>query len=424
MGGHLPGSEPVGLLSCPVSDHAGRPPFSRRWRRIHAVGRISWYWQAFVTVAAVWPYGSVMAQERETPVSFNGSVGFRIEYIANEQFATTLSGADDDHRLRSRVRARASVRFQRSPSVMAEMRLATGAADFPSSAWSSLNDPFTRDAMQLDRAFVRITPSPRIEVRLGLDDNVAFRVSEVVWDDDVAPAGLTQLMHLGIVDLLAGQYMAREVRSSTPAGRESAFLLINGLSLGRGTRRQWRVGAYHYYYSRPDAIAVALTAGELNAEFRTNRFAGGGYFSGYSVLTGSARVVQGRWRAGAEAAVNLGARRDPSLGPGYQSRENVAVGALVRYGDTSRPWGWSVEAGFFHIEADAVLAAFNSDDLQQTNVNTVPFWVRLMLPEGAGVVWDTYVQRKVNVNLASSGGVVHPENATKVRTRLSLEVDF
>ncbi len=71
-----------------------------------------------------------------------------------------------------------------------------------------------------------------------------------------------------------------------------------------------------------------------------------------------------------------------------------------------------------------VVAAFNSDDIQQTNVNTVPIWVRLRLPGGADLIWDTYIQSKVDVNLASNGGIVHDENATKVRTRSTVQARF
>lgn len=67
---------------------------------------------------------------------------------------------------------------------------------------------------------------------------------------------------------------------------------------------------------------------------------------------------------------------------------------------------------------------YNSDDLQQTNVNSVPVMARLALPGGAGLVWDTYVQSKINSNLASNGGVIHNENAIKVRTRLTVHASF
>ena len=84
----------------------------------------------------------------------------------------------------------------------------------------------------------------------------------------------------------------------------------------------------------------------------------------------------------------------------------------------------SFEAGFFHIEADATIAAFNSDDLQQTNVNSIPIWLRIRLPGQTNLVWDTYFQKRINTALFLAGGALHDENALKVRTRLTLSLGF
>ncbi len=377
---------------------------------------------ATLALAIVLPV-QAFAQERPSLVFF-GNVGTRAEYMANENFASTPTVAQDNYRVRFRVRVRFGARYQLAESVSTGFRLSTGSSDFPSSAWSSMNDVFRRDLIQLDRAFIRFQPRDQIELRFGLDDNAAFRASELVWDNDVSPAGLTQIFNVGQLRIVTGQYMLREVRTSRPDNREAAFLFINGASVVHGPLQ---VGVSHYYYNRPDAIATAIDDGELNGEFRTNRFDPAdpaAYFSDFSTLQFAARATKDKWRISAEVAINLGAESNSALGPGFEDKENLAAGTLIRYGDHSVPWGWSVEAGYFQIQADAVIAVFNSDDFQQTNVHTVPVWFRFRLPSGAALVWDTYIQRKVNVNLASNGGVVHNENATKVRTRITAQVNF
>ena len=65
-----------------------------------------------------------------------------------------------------------------------------------------------------------------------------------------------------------------------------------------------------------------------------------------------------------------------------------------------------------------------SDDIQQTNVNGVPVWVRVRLPGGTSLVWDTYFQKRINTALYLSGGIRHDENALKVRSRLTLSIGF
>jgi hypothetical protein len=97
---------------------------------------------------------------------------------------------------------------------------------------------------------------------------------------------------------------------------------------------------------------------------------------------------------------------------------------MAWYGTTQGTGRWAVGVGAFHIEADAVIAAFNSDDLQQTNVRSIPVELQFKLPNEVMLIWDTYFQRKLDTALASSGGVVHAENATKVRSRLTARVRF
>jgi hypothetical protein len=46
---------------------------------------------------------------------------------------------------------------------------------------------------------------------------------------------------------------------------------------------------FHYYYNKPDAIAIAIDEGNLNADFKTSRLAPDNdrrFFSGYNSLDG------------------------------------------------------------------------------------------------------------------------------------------
>ena len=125
-----------------------------------------------------------------------------------------------------------------------------------------------------------------------------------------------------------------------------------------------------------------------------------------------------------EFAANLGANKDVTLGSAYDKKENIAGGFLIRYGLLKKPGDWSVEAGYFYIESDAVIAAFNSDDYQQTNVHSVPVFLRVLLPSDIVIVWDTYFQKRINTAHFLSGGVMHDENALKIRSRITLQLGF
>lgn len=368
-----------------------------------------------------------MAAPASAQLELSGQVGFRSEYIANENFAENDVTRDDDHRLRWRSRVRIAGSYPLSDKVRVGLRLSTGSTAYPSSGWSSLSDEFRRDQISFDRAFVDYRASDDVLLKFGFDGNQLFRPTELVWDSDVSPGGFTQMWGNDDLQLVTGQYMLREVRSSKSVRQENSFLLANGLSYRWGDEASYRLGAFSYIHTSLNVLATAIDEGKLDGDYKTNRFVpddAGAFFSDYEIVGASFTYRRDDWSFAGEASVNLGAERDASLGPGYAEKENLAWTALVTYGSLGDPGSWNVTTGYFHIEADAVVAAFNSDDVQQTNVNTVPIWIRIQLPGGARLVWDTYFQSKVNVDLASNGGLIHPENATKVRTRLTIQANF
>lgn len=370
----------------------------------------------------------VFAVPSSAQLQISGQVGFRSEYMANENFAENDATRDDDHRLRWRSRVRINGAYTLSDQVNLGFRLSTGSPRYPSSAWSTLSDDFRRDQIAFDRAYLDYAVSEKVSLRFGFNGNALFRPTELVWDGDVSPGGLTQVWRTGGgLELVTGQYMLREARSSRSVRDERSFLLANGLSYGWGDDASYRLGVFDYAYTRPNTIATAIDEGELDGDYKTNRFMpddGGAYFSDYHIIGGSFTYSRGSWSLATEAAVNVGAEEDASLGTGYAQKENLAWTALVTYGSLGEPGSWNITSGYARIEADAVIAAYNSDDLQQTNVSTIPVWVRVQLPGGARLVWDTYVQSKLNNALASNGGFIHAENATKVRTRLTVQANF
>lgn len=384
--------------------------------------------------------------EAEIPkLKFNAEVGFRSEYIANENFAETDATRKDDHRLRWRARVRLGADYQLAQTVTLGLRLSTGDNSYPSSGWSSLSDDFRRDLVQLDRAFLNWQALEILQLRFGIEANPLFTPTELLWDSDVQPAGLGEVLTVGKTGLViaAGQFMLREVRSSKAENEEKSFLLAQGVSYTPPIDAvKATAGVSFYYFNNPDAIARGIQTGELDSDFKTNRFDPGGrtipdpkdaskailvdYFSDFRVLDFGLKLDLKAipLSVAADVAINLGARSNGSLGAPYSAKQNFAAGGMLRYGRSKEPWDWMVGAGFFHIEADSIVAVYNSDDLQQTNVNTIPVELQLRFPAGIRLVWDTYVQKKIDMDLSSNGGIVHSENATKVRTRLSLLGSF
>jgi hypothetical protein len=374
------------------------------------------------------------AQDPESPpltvqvgetLEFVGQVGFRLEYKTNEFFAENDSTVSDDHRFRSRVRLRFGGEFTPAHWITAGFRFSTGSPDYPASGWSSFNDQFRRDPVSVDRIYINLNAGDWFSARLGAQSNPLFRPTELVWDNDVQVGGLGQEFRFGRWRIDFGQFILNEYRTAT--GPKGSTLFANGIAFSPEVQGTLTLGAFAYLYNNPDLIAVAIDEGDLNADFKTNRPEPDDprvFFSRYYSIGGSVLYASGRWWLGGELVWNAGARRDPSLGPAYENKEDLGFGVLARYGVLTEAWDWSVEAGFFRIEADATIAAFNSDEYQQTNVHSVPVRARLRLPADANLVWDTYFQKRINTALFLAGGKLHDENALKVRTRLTLSLGF
>ena len=380
------------------------------------------------TTSAIPPSRSARPLEYQIgdAITLFGEIAFRLEYFSNEFFAENDATVDDDHRFRERVRLRFGAEFAPTELFVAGFRFSTGSPDYPPSGWSSFSDQFRRDAVFLDRLYVNLNVG-QFQLRMGGNANPLFRPTELVWDDDVQVGGLAQLFQAGKWRFAFGQYMLNEARSIDDPEGSGSFLFANNVTFSPEFGDRFTVGVFHYYYNKPNAIAIAIDAGNLNADFMTNRLAPNNdrrFFSGYNSLGGSLLWRNGPWRIAGEFVWNMAAKSDPSLGAAYEKREDVGFGVLFRYGVLSEPWDWSLEGGFFRIEADATIAAFNSDDIQQTNVNGIPIWVRLRLPGEANLVWDTYFQKRINTELFLAGGLLHPENALKVRTRLTISLGF
>ncbi|MBI4516601.1 MAG: putative porin [Deltaproteobacteria bacterium] len=110
---------------------------------------------------------------------------------------------DLNARNRFRLRARLGLTANVSDEVGATVRLASGNPDDPISTNQSFERAFTRKPINLDQAYLTLKPGKT----LGLDPGWvtvtggkfgvnAYRVSELIWDDDLSPEGATETVNL------------------------------------------------------------------------------------------------------------------------------------------------------------------------------------------------------------------------------------
>ncbi len=106
-------------------------------------------------------------------------------------------------RNRFRLRARLGVSSRISDEIGATVRLATGNEKDPISTNQTLDSTFTRKPINLDQAYLTLTPGKTFHLQPGLFTVTAgkfgvnaYRTSELLWDDDLSPEGATETVSL------------------------------------------------------------------------------------------------------------------------------------------------------------------------------------------------------------------------------------
>src|SRR5262245_61591003 len=132
-----------------------------------------------------------------------GDIRIRQEGFYNQPTPKATGGAPIHARNRTRFRWRLGVKYAYSDELSATFRLASGNPDDPISTNETLDGSFSRKNVNLDWAYLTITPGATFGMRPGLltinagkFPNPMFRVSELVFDDDLSPEGFNETFSL------------------------------------------------------------------------------------------------------------------------------------------------------------------------------------------------------------------------------------
>ena len=363
----------------------------------------------FVLTFLIFP---IEPAEAQVPgLQFNGEVGFRSEMFMNERFYETPL---DDFRLRWRSRAKLGATYQGSQYWKTGLRLTTGPKDAATTSWATFNN-MQRLGVSFDRAYVYGFLGPG-SLRAGIEENPIFHPTTLIWDSDVPTSGLAQELKLRNITFRAGQFMLREFRDTEPENEEGSFLYVGQLDYFWELKYldvRWAMGYYHY--QNPDVLVRSIQDGSLTDEYKSNRFDGDKYLSNFEIAFCGLKIDL------KPSPISLRSEISNNLGA---SNKSFGFGGLLYYGKLEDRWTWKVGSGFYYIESDAVLAAFNSNDAQQTNIGSVPVSVSLRFPGDVDLTWDTYFQRRLDLDLPGPMGLNHMEDAIRIRTRLSLIAKF
>ncbi|WP_157812481.1 putative porin [Novosphingobium kunmingense] len=297
--------------------------------------------------AASPPAAPAAAAKAAAPSRLQLSGDVRVRYETNR--------GDADGRIRDRGVARGRLRaaYAIDKNLSIGGQLSTGDPDDPNTADITLSNWDDDLLVSLDQLYIK-----------GVFGNLTliagkipqpFRRTDLVWDGDVSPQGLSAAYRLPFAGGAALRATGLYFQVDEAAGGPDSSMIGGQLEIASQpgpTHFELAAGYYDYRLN-------SLTGADAG-DWRTNRLlATGRYASDFNILdvVGSATfgMLGERWpiQLIGNYAHNFGAQVDG----------DTAFGADLYLGRTSKPRDWRFGYGYAQAEVDSVLAAFSHDNL-------------------------------------------------------------
>jgi len=201
-----------------------------------------------------------------------GDVRFRHEGFYHQPH---LAGQDVGANNRERIRARLGLRVNYGDEVGATIRIASGNINDPISTNQTLTGNFTPFSVNLDWAYLTLSPGKTFNIRPGLVTvnagkfpNPMFRVGELVFDEDLSPEGFNE--SLALLDAPIGNTKGTSLDQVKLNLEQWTFSQINnagdGWMFGGQVNPTMHLGPVQvdlgigqYWWLNPDEIAQATS---------------------------------------------------------------------------------------------------------------------------------------------------------------------
>lgn len=277
-------------------------------------------------------------------LALSGDVRLRYESNSGDQ--------DARNRDRGVLRARLRARYAVNDWLAVGGQIATGDPDDPNSTDITLSNFDDDLQVSLDQVYAQANFGA-LQITGGKIPQ-PFTRTELVWDGDVSPQGLSASYRLALPDAASlrasGLYFLVDEAVAGPDSR-----MIGGqLAFEGSLAEQWSVELAAAYYD----YRLRSLAGGDTGDFRSNRFANGRYLSDYDLLDLIGAVT---WKGLGELwpirvvgdyVHNFGAPAGINSGHGI----DLLIGRSAHKGD------WRFGYGYARAENDAILAAFSQDN--------------------------------------------------------------
>jgi len=285
-------------------------------------------------------------------VTFMGDLRLRYEGIFDD---TALANN------RGRFRLRLGFSKKIGDIALVTVRGATGSSNDPTSTNQSFEDNFTPKTFHISLAYASIHPWPWLDLQGGKMP-VPFAKTDLVWDDDLTPEGLSQqIVHRHA----RGKWFFRmaELFFHTSAAAEDGYLIgyQAGFTHEFSVKTRLTIAPAYTQVVRPNRTLAVGSNGNMTTS------AGAALASQFRVIN-----VPVRWETAVSAERPLVIDIDlaKNQGAAAVAGKTYDQGFLIEMalGRAKTKGDWMARYRYARIESDAVLSAFNDSDFGFTNV--------------------------------------------------------
>jgi hypothetical protein len=294
------------------------------------------------------------AAARPAPTAWNFAGDFRLRYedTTKQEPGTVPGRLDPRHRMV--VRFRAGVTKKITSHLDFGVRIATGARGDPNTTDVTLGDFVDKLEVSLDRVYMGWV-NRNVSLYGGRFVNPLVR-TELVWDDDVNPAGLAGTITLSqskrVIPKFTALYSIVDEQTVNP----DSYMAGGQMQVRVEPSKAWNftlAGAYYDYTikSLTHADAGDILSNRLNIA-RTSFLSDFNLIDAVAIVDSSALGARWPIRVSANWVRNLGAARGEDEGQWLEA----TIGRASARKDTRYRYG------FARAGADAFLAAFSNDN--------------------------------------------------------------
>jgi hypothetical protein len=306
-----------------------------------------------------------------------GDIRIRQEGFYNQPTPKASGGSPIHARNRTRFRWRLGLKYAYSDELSATIRLASGNPDDPISTNETLDGSFSRKNVNLDWAYLTVAPGKSFGWRPGVVTfnagkfpNPMFRVSELVFDDDLSPEGFNETIQVlghpvGGLDQLKihlQQWTFKEV-----ANAEDGWMFGGQINpTGHVGDVQLEGGLAQYWWLNSDFVAQAGNTNSVikasNGQNAIERTSDGKTITGFD---GAFNQMNGTFAATIpNAAGPMPLKLFADYIYNWEAPDSRGHGALggIRLGNPKEQGDWAASLLYEYLEANAVIGAFSWSD--------------------------------------------------------------